>query len=319
MRSESAPRLRKGSEEEYNGLKTGNFKERVYKFIEIELLKKENFFLELAKIFCAKFSEKYEKDIVRWSTIFKDIKTHTDIVTSFALTMIEVKNAYKTALKEIKDFRDVFYALIQEFLKEMFYTTHKNDSLLFQQSRVERLILQIIFEKTSIYTLFFTMVRLNFIDEELKLACVYNSHKQITPKTFNVDDIYCLEEDEMPYKIVIEEINDLDSIMLPHDKFSTISKMRKDVATCLDIYHDERLNEKDKKKKIILSAENILPLFSYCIASSRNLKIRAHQVFIEEFLDENMLKFGEEGYSFSTFIAATDYLVSLASYTKDSK
>lgn len=321
MRGESVNiiRKRKGSEDEYKSLKTGSFKERVYKFIEIELLKKENFFLELAKIFCARFSEKYENDIVRWSAILKDVKSHADIVTSHALTMIEIKNVYKTALKEIKDFRSVFYQLIQEFLKEMFYTTHKNDSLLFQQNRIDRLILQIMFEKTSLYTSFFTLIRLNFVDEELKLKSVYSRYTQITPKTFNVDDLYCLEDCETPYQGVIEEINVLDTIMLPHDKFNTICKMRKDIARCLDSYYDVMVVQKDIKRRIILSAENVLPLFSYCIASSRSLKIRAHQVFIEEFVDENLLKFGEEGYSFSTFIAATDYLVSLASYENEKK
>jgi hypothetical protein len=85
MRNESSFRKpRKGSEEDYRSLKLGNFKERVYKFIEIELLKKENFFLELARIFCARFSQKYENDVVRWSAHLKDVKSHTDIVTSHA-------------------------------------------------------------------------------------------------------------------------------------------------------------------------------------------------------------------------------------------
>jgi Vacuolar sorting protein 9 (VPS9) domain len=201
----------------------------------------------------------------------------------------------------------------------MFYTTHKNDSLLFQQGRIDKLIVRIIFEKTSIYTLFFTLIRLCFIDEELKLKSVHNKFTEITPKAFNVDDLYCLSDLEQPYQNVLEDINNLDSIMLPHDKFATISKMRRDVALCLDKYYETTQQNKEFKKKILLSAENVLPLFSYCIAASRNLKIRAHQVFIEEFVDDNLLKFGEEGYSFSTFIAATDYLVSLASYENEKR
>ena len=102
-------------------------------------------------------------------------------------------------------------------------------------------------------------------------------------------------------------MNYLETFTNPYDKFNGVCHMRREIARSLDKYWENR--PKPTKEKIRVTAENILPLFSYCMAASRNEKMRAHQVFIEEFIEEDLIKFGEEGYSFTTFVATVDFLV----------
>jgi hypothetical protein len=40
--------------------------------------------------------------------------------------------------------------------------------------------------------------------------------------------------------------------------------------------------------------------------------MKAHQVFIEEFIDDNSIKFGDEGYYFSTFSACLELLIAVS-------
>jgi hypothetical protein len=209
-------------------------------------------------------------------------------------------------VKEVKEFRDFLTEVVFNFVRQMSYNTHKDESLILDDNRIERITTKTLFGKNKTYDVLFKVTRLSVFDDELKLKQTYTQLLDVKPQTFHVEKIFCLEEDETPYQNVIDCMNYLETFTNPYDKFNGVCHMRREIARSLDKYWENR--PKPTKDKIRVTAENILPLFSYCMGASRNEKMRAHQVFIEEFIEEDMIKFGEEGYSFTTFVATVDFL-----------
>ena len=279
--------------------------EKVFEFFKHAILQQDNYFFELAKLIGELYSQKYKKEV----------KEFQNLLVNFPNTEIEIDNkvkesaqvAFQNAKKDIQQFESLLFNCMKVFLVQVSVRSTGNESLVPNDSNLDQLALKLLFGKNKCYQTFFAITRYSTFDDEINLRNSFKKLKGALPSRFGITPEFCLEKELVPYETVIEAVDYLDLYHNPHDKFQLIFQLRKQIIKAIDHY---RQQEGLDNKNIIVTGDHLLPLYAYCLALSANEKLRAHQNFVETFLDDETLVFNEEGYCFSTFAGAIDSLVS---------
>lgn len=295
----------------YKKLKRGTLYEKLFNLLEIEIGKRDNFFLEISNEFGQLFNIKYKKFAGPLERKINGTNL-AEAVVNTPEVFIKFQNYYKKALKDIKLFRKFLKEVMKAFLMQMvdLGTGDANTSYMIDEKPLNTLALKMIFTRKACYDMIFNLIRQKNRDEEALLLKSQEKMSRLNLQTYNIQPYFMLPEQAHPYLEVIETLNQLDNLLNPYDKLTVISKLRKEIASCIDDYYARFGDESTSKHEI--NADTVMQIYCYCMANCSNEKLRAHQLFIEEFVEDSHLKFGEEGYYFSTFVAALDFLVSLS-------
>lgn len=295
-------------EDDYRILTKGNLQDKLFNYLGIEIMKKDSFFFEIVHKFSEEFTKKYQELANKYEELYQNI-TETSENASQGFSVLEMKTLYKNAIKDVKEFLLFLCDTFLVFVKQMSISTLNTDFLVPRDRKVERLATRLLFGKNDIYEIVFKLIRLNSKHDEHRLKRCFILLKDAKPHQFNVASSFCFSDDDSPYQHVIDCINYLDVFTNPYDKFDAIFRMRREIMTAIDQYLGKRPEIKLPKSKLLLSADQLVPIYCYCLANCGNSKMRAHQIFIEEFIHEHMMKYGEEAYYFTTFTAAVDFLM----------
>ena len=143
----------------------------------------------------------------------------------------------------------------------------------------------------------------------LHLQKVMQFGRSLHPEDFNVEENFCLHEEELPFLKAIEAINMTRVLYTPEEKMQAICYTKNEIIKAIDDYW--RVRDPNKKaSELAISADQLLPLYSYILARSGDVSIKATMLFIEEFLDPFYIKYGEEAYFFATLNVAVNFLSS---------
>jgi Vacuolar sorting protein 9 (VPS9) domain. len=296
---------------EFKKLRVGTFSEKVFSLIDMELIKRDSFFFEIAQKFGDLFYNKYGNQANEHEKVMKSANSFAEIVLEKSASMVNMNNTYKKVLKDVKDFLSFLKDCLIEFIKLVSISATGDSSLVPKERTVKRLAAKLVFGRNSCYDTLWMLIRLQHKEDEKRLKSCLTKLKHYTPKQFHVDDDFCLKKEEEPYQQVIDSINYLETFTNPYDKFDLIVRIRKEIVRCIDEYYLFKEPTKNSDK-LQLTADTLMAVYCYCLANCCNEKMRIHQVLIEEFVDDHYLKFGEEGYYYSTFMGAIDFLESIS-------
>jgi len=284
------------------------------KFFEMEIMKRENIFYEISEAFGKLYALQYDEGVKNFGTakrVLGDGKIPFDYVISPKVKE-RVKATYEKARIDLKRYQNLQFDLIRAFLVEVSKWSGNDETLVPVNKVIDQINIKLLFSKTECYHTYFTLIRYSTLIEETKLKHSISKLRNLKPADFGIDPNFCLEKKENPYQHVIDSYNYLDTFANPFDKFNVIAKMRGQILKEIDRYWSESYQQGLIKKKLNVTADQLLPLHCYCLVASVNEKMRAHQAFVEEFVDEESLKFGEQSYYFTTFKVAIDFLVSIS-------
>ena len=289
-------------------------RETITKYFEVEIFRKGNFFFELAEVFGKAYVEMSHESLKKFE-IVKRLLDDGKIPFNWIIApkvKEQVEREFERAKIDLKRFQNLQFDLIKTFLTELSLLIGQNGSLIPSDKVIDQMNLKLLFGKSEIYDTFFTIARLVNIADEVKLKNVLTVLKNPKLEDFVFDTKLRLEQEEVPYQNVIDSLNYLDTFSSPHDKFQAIAKMRGMILKEIDRYWSQECNQGLVNKRLSLTADQLLPLYCYCLISAGNEKMRAHQIFIEEFLSDDLVQFGEQSYYFTTFKVAIDFLVNIS-------
>ena len=325
-----SPELRSCKERESSPSFNYKLSAKLSKLIELESNNKDNFFFEIMEIFGEIFGQKFESCLDCFETEFRaihksrvksvDTTHHSFLETSKGKMFAEetnknklkqeIKNQYHKAKLDLKRFQNVLIDIIEGFVEQVF-TPESKEQELFTTTDLESLTLGIIFRKDVCYNTYFDLVKYHVYDEEILINQALTNLKHSKPSDFNVDPNFCLEGEKIPYHNVIDCLAYLDVYKNPYDKFATISEIRREILKAIHSYWNIKSGEDKVIRKFEITADSLMPIYCYCLANTANQKVKRHQIFMEDFLDEDSVRFGEKAYYFMTFIASINYLISV--------
>lgn len=291
-----------------------DLRNQLLKFFEFEIMKKGNIFYELADSFAKMYAETYDEIVKDFGTVKKLLDVEGVSQESILNPKLQerIDRYYEKARVDLKTYQNLQLDLLKGFLSELSLWTMKDESLVPSNKSLDHTNLKLMFGRSECYDTYFTMVRYSTLVDEAKLKRTISKLKNLDLKNFALTPTLCLEKKEAPYQVIIDSLNYLDTFASPYDKFQVIAKMRGQILKEIDKYWKNSYEQGLITNKLSLTADQLLPLHCFCVAHSGNEKMRAHQILIEEFIDEEALKFGEQSYYFTTFKAAIEFLVSIS-------
>lgn len=162
----------------------------------------------------------------------------------------------------------------------------------------------------SIHDTISKLIREHRKTSDVNLADRFKKWSYLLPEDFNVDPIFCLSEEEIPYLAAIEALNMVNVVHTPEEKLQTVCFMKNEIVRAVDTYWSQRDPYK-KATELTITADQLLTIYTYIVARSGNVKIKDSLMLIEAFLDEQYIKYGEEAYFFATLSVAVDYILDL--------
>jgi hypothetical protein len=305
------PVIRAQSEIEYKILDHENFRDRLLNFMDLELQKRDNFFYQLADNFGKQFHAKYNVPEEQDATISN--LEHAGIILKNSPSQIE-DEPYPKALREAKSFKKFLMSCIKNFIEMISFSLFNNDSLVPSDRNLHKIACKILFGRGECYISLFELMKRKNIEEESKLQISMKYLQNLSLEEFKVRESLRLVREKEPYQAVIDTINYLNVFHNPYEKINLILRVRKEIAHCIDEY-TTKYGSPDGEK-ITITAEEIANLFRYCLVKSGNTSLKTHQNIIEEFVEERVVKFDDEGYYFSVYASSLDLLISISANPK---
>jgi len=308
------------TDDDYKILATGSFQDKIFNYLHIELLKRDSFFFEMVKAFAEEFSERYKASVEKYYKLLQDGPKFTEQEQreNSDYKSQELDALYERGMEDAREFQNFLCDCLLAFVKQISRSTLNCDDLLpsrDKDKRIERLATRVLFTKNSLYEVLFKLIRIKHWDHEKKLKNAFAILRDNSLTDFKASSSFCLTNEDSPYQRAIDCINYLDTFTNPYDKYDTVFRVRREIYHSVDQYWSNK-GSQENKNRLILSADQLVPVFCYCLAQSENYKMKAHQVFIEAFVHQHLLKYGEEAYYFTTFTASLDFLITTAEKTQ---
>eukprot|EP01097_Dermamoeba_algensis_P009785 TRINITY_DN7029_c0_g1_i1.p1 TRINITY_DN7029_c0_g1~~TRINITY_DN7029_c0_g1_i1.p1 ORF type:complete len:477 (-),score=85.90 TRINITY_DN7029_c0_g1_i1:22-1278(-) len=115
---------------------------------------------------------------------------------------------------------------------------------------------------------------------------------------------------EKSYQLAINTLSSLPFCLSPEQKMNTICATLKSITSCVDLHWKTKLQSKPKPalqiSNIIMSADDLVPIFTYVVIMSGIQFPFSESKMIEDFLPQNSF-IGEDGYMLVTFNSALSY------------
>ena len=216
----------------------------------------------------------------------------------------------KTAAEEIKEFRKILILLLTELVKNL-----PNFSDVQWTATNSRLLLEtvndILFGNEQLYNSMMKLIgsALGEKQEDFMKQKIYT--KNMTTEEYQIHPNFCMEGEPHPYLSAVEVMNMLGQHFTPEDKFKTVCATKMEVIKAVDRYWDIKDPNKPNSE-LIISADELLPIYTYIVSKTSGGKLLCEMYFIEEFLDQHTLYFSENSYFFATVSAATSFILTLS-------
>ena len=321
--------------------------DRVMRYITHELTHGENFFRELTSKFSELFRKTYQPYNPTSPTIYTlplsskpvsykgNLLAHrkpspsTLATTTSSLTRTEEEDksnpgktmgvcllpkkitadVTKKACLEVKEYIELLeiliYQLAYSFIEGEFGGVSQN----FDKKLKVAVHAVVFYPDYHIYETTFTLIEKQLGARTMQTQQLVQSGKHLRPEDFNVDENFCLPEEEVPYLSATEVLSMTNKLYSPEEKMRIICYTKNEIIKAVDSYWRSKDPHKTASE-LAISADQLLPIYSYIVARATNASIKANMLFIESFLDSYYLKFGEEAYFFATLSVATSYLSS---------
>lgn len=221
------------------------------------------------------------------------------------------KGIIEMLIKEIKE----FVSLLEILLYQVVYSFIMERGVAIEQildRKLREAAHAIIFHPSL--TIFKTLKELIQRNQQHKERSMINCSKKwrnLLPIDFSVDEDFCLKGVDIPYLGAIEALNMLQVLHTPEEKMRTICFMKDEIVWAVDRYWKEK-NPNKKASELTISADQLVPIYTYIVAKSGNLKVGSELMFVNSLLDDSSTKFGEQAYFLATLSISADYLLNEA-------
>lgn len=146
-----------------------SFKERIYSLMDLEISKRDNFFFEMCIVFGDKFEQLYHEEFATYLDCLNKNATFASVLLTDTKRVINMKNAYKKACQDIRNFIEFMSECLKVFIQTMSVRALNDNSLIPTNRNLKKLSTKVIFGKNKVYQTLFNLVRINNREEENRI------------------------------------------------------------------------------------------------------------------------------------------------------
>jgi hypothetical protein len=212
----------------------------------------------------------------------------------FDLFIVTQSQTHHTQLDKNEIIQDV-HSFSQRFIEILMKKYWKFESDLLTEE-LSNAIEKAIFSN-GLYHRIISNYQKKYSSHDLRFLQKCEKLKNLTLEDFEVNLKFRLEKQLSPYHKVIDLLKQLNYPSSSSEKINLISKGISEISeTVVEYYKDSNEYE---KSDLILGAEDMLPIFIYCIIKTQCSSIYSILMFLVDFIDEDNIK-GSEGYCLAT-------------------
>jgi len=303
---------------------------RLLQFVEDRISSPQTFFSEFTDVFANLFVKKYQACILGYRKTSENLKQMASMDKVFApicdiptvrrkrSSTVKIQKSklketavtkYNEAKADLKNFQAIYQDILKQFIGKIFCHITKEQDFKIPKCSLEKISSKILFENSRCYWTYFELIRYYMMEEEIVLKPLLVKLQTLLPRDFEIIPQFCLPKAAQPYQQAIASLNNLERCTNPYGKFEAIGQFREEITKSVENYYKHDGKEDERAE---LTADDVMSIYCYCMAKTKNKNLRAHQVFIEDFVSDTELKYGGKAYYFSTFIGALNFLVTMA-------
>jgi len=302
--------------------------------VEENINSPQTFFSELMDVFVNAFIQKYQACLAEYRKTSDNLKKLASMDKVFA-PICEIPTArrkrsstvkiqksklkgnavtkYKQAKEDLKAFLSIYQDMLKQFMEKIYCHITKDQDFKLPKSGLERISSKFLFANSRCYWTYFELIKYYMMEEEILLKPLLSKLQTFSPSDFEISPNFCMRKAARPYEAAIASLNSLETYLNPYDKFAAIAEFRQEITKSIEDYRENEGKDDETAERADLTADDVMSIYCYCVAKSKNKNLRRNQIFIEDFVSDSELKYGEKAYYFSTFIGALNFLVTMAS------
>lgn len=234
-----------------------------------------------------------------------------DVFKSCEMPRVISKATVNRAINDVKEFIQLLEILLYQVVYQFVLQEGGSIGMNFDRKLKQTVHIGVLHPSVPIYNTLFKIIEQHFDQKQRNLELQMEKWKTLRPEDFNIEETFCLPDEELPYLGAIEALNMLNVVFTPTEKLKIVKHLKNEIVRAVDNYW--LLKDPTKKvSELTISADQLIPIYTYIVAKSGNKRIKANLMFIETLLDDQFVKFGEEAYFFATLTISMDYVIGLA-------